>query len=148
MRRNYNKAMKKEVDKFRNFLKSKGMRFTPEREIIAEEILASGDHFEAEDLLIRIREKDERISKATIYRTLPLLIQSGLIRKAIFNEKHMHYEKLSNKHHGHMVCKSCGEIIEFKAEKIQELLGDICSKNNFSAEDYKLEITGLCAKCR
>jgi len=140
--------MRKEVQAFKSYLKSKGLRFTPERQVVLEEILSSGDHFEAEDLLIRIRKKGKRISKATIYRILPLLIQCGVIRKAIYNEKHMHYERLGRKHHGHMLCKNCGDIIEFSDKKIQELLDDICRKYHFDAKDQKLEITGLCQKCR
>ncbi len=139
----------RELERFRNFLKSKGLKITPEREVIFEEVIKSGDHFEAEDLLFRLKSKDERISKATIYRTLPLLIEGGWLRKVIFNERHMHYECASGvKHHEHLVCANCGKIIEFRDKKIQDQLGTICQKHQFKPQDHKLEVTGLCQKCR
>ena len=133
---------------FRDFLKTKRLRITPEREAVFEEVVNCGDHFEAEDLLFRLKSKDERISKATIYRTLPLLIEGGWLRKVIFNERHMHYERSSGiRHHEHLVCANCGKIIEFKDQAIQNHLDTICQKHGFNARDHKLEVTGLCKKC-
>lgn len=138
-----------ELERFRKFLKSKRLKITPEREIVFEEVLSSGGHFEAEDLLFRIKSKNQRISKATIYRTLPLLIEGGWLRKVIFNERHMHYERDSGvRQHEHLVCVNCGEIIEFSDEKIQGQLDAICRKYGFESHDHKLEVTGFCKKCQ
>ena len=139
----------KQLDLFRNFLKSKGLKTTPEREAVFREVLEIGDHFEADDLLFRLKEKDERISKATIYRTLPLLMEGGWLRKVIFNERLTHYERdLAAKHHEHLVCAKCGKIIEFKDRVIQDHLDTICQKYRFEPHDHKLEVTGFCQKCR
>lgn len=135
--------------RFRNFLKSKGLKITPEREVVFDEALKSGDHFEVEDLLFTLKDKDRRISKATIYRTLPLLIEGGWLRRVIFDEKHMHFERDSGvKRHGHLVCANCGQIIEFRDKKLQEQLDLICQQYKFEPRDYKLEITGICRKCK
>jgi Fur family ferric uptake transcriptional regulator len=138
-----------QLKSFREFLQLKGLRVTPEREAVFEEALNSGDHFEAEDLLFRLKSKDERISKATIYRTLPLLIEGGWLRKVIFNERHTHYERSSGaRNHEHLVCADCGKIIEFKDKLIQEHLDAICRRNSFEPQDHKVEVTGYCKNCR
>lgn len=137
-----------ELIRFREFLKLKNLKVTPEREVVFIEALNSGDHFEAEDLLFRLKKKDKRTSKATIYRTLPLLIEGGWIRKVIFNERHTHYERvLGVKKHEHLVCENCGQILEFSDSKLQEQLKLICQKHGFVLQDHKIEATGLCKKC-
>jgi Fur family ferric uptake transcriptional regulator len=138
-----------ELERFRKFLKSKGLKITPERETVFDEVLSSGDHFEAEDLLFRLKNKDQRISKATIYRTLPLLIEGGWLRKVIFDERHMHYERDSGvRQHEHLVCANCGEIIEFSDKKIQGQLDAICQKYRFEPRSHRLEVMGFCKKCQ
>lgn len=137
-----------ELTRFRAFLKSKGMKVTPEREVIFEEALQSGDHFEVDDLLFKLRGKKRRISKASIYRTLPLLIEGGWIRRVIFNERHTHYERDSGvKQHEHLVCSKCGKIIEFRDKKLRDQLGSICQKYDFEPQEHKLEVTGCCQEC-
>ncbi len=141
--------MMNETERFRRFLKSKGLKFTPEREVVFGEVLKSGDHFEAEDLLFRLKDKDTRISKATIYRTLPLLIEGGWLRKVIFNERHMHYERDSGvRQHEHLVCANCGGIIEFSDKKIHGQLDEICRRHGFEPRSHWLEVAGFCKKCR
>lgn len=137
-----------ELVHFREFLKSKGLKITPEREAVFIEALKSGDHFEAEDLLFRLKEETQRISKATIYRTLPLLVEGGWIRRVIFNERHMHYERDSGvKQHEHLVCSKCGKIIEFRDKKLRDHLSAICQKYEFEPQEHKLEVTGCCQEC-
>lgn len=139
----------KEKEVFRRFVRSQQMRFTPEREKVLEEVFSIHDHFDAEDLLLRMRDHDIRVSKATIYRTLALLAQAGLIREVIFGEKHGHYEHvLGHGHHDHMICLNCGRIIEFADETIERIQQKICDEHGFVPDRHKLEITGYCAECR
>ena len=93
-----------EVEKiFRDYVQSKGLKFTPERQAILNHVFECHEHFEAEELLIDMRKNNKRVSKATIYRTLALLVNSGLLREVIFGEKHAHYEHVyGHEHHEHL----------------------------------------------
>jgi len=133
---------------FGTFLKSEGLRFTPEREKVLEEAFSVHKHFEAEDLLFRMRQHGHRVSKATVYRTLALLVQCGLLREVIFGERHSHYEHVfGHKHHDHMICLKCGKIIEFTNETIERLQRKICEQYRFEPLQHRLEITGYCEDC-
>jgi Fur family ferric uptake transcriptional regulator len=105
-------------------------------------------HFEAEELLIDMRKNRKRVSKATIYRTLALLVKSGLLREVIFGEKHAHYEHVYGcNHHEHLVCIKCGKIIEFSDEEIEKFQDEVCVKNKFKPESHRFQITGYCEDC-
>jgi len=134
--------------KFRDYIQSRGLKFTPEREAILKHVFESRGHFEAEELLIDMRKNKKIVSKATIYRTLALLVESGLLREVIFGEKHAHYEHVyGHKHHEHLVCIKCGKIIEFSDEKIEKFQDEVCVKNNFKPESHRFQITGYCEDC-
>lgn len=136
------------VEKFKGFLESEGLKFTQERQMVLEEILATRQHFEAEALLIRLRQRNKRVSRATIYRTLTLLVQSKLVNELIFGDRHTSYECVhSRKRHDHLICVSCGRIIEFSRPAIEALRDRICEEYRFQPVAIKLEITGYCAEC-
>ncbi|HHT9119873.1 MAG TPA: Fur family transcriptional regulator [Candidatus Hypogeohydataceae bacterium YC41] len=135
--------------KFLEYLKSKGLRFTTERQVILNWVFKSHKHFEAEDLLMDIRQSGERVSKATIYRTLNLLVNCGLLREVIFGEKHSHYEHVhGDEHHDHLVCNGCGKIIEFTEEEIERLQDAVCLRYRFLPASHRLQIQGLCHGCQ
>lgn len=134
--------------KFKNFLQSRGLKYTPERQAILNCIFETEKHFEAEELFMDLRQRDKRVSKATIYRTLALLVKGGLLREVIFGEKHAHYEHVhDHEHHDHLVCSECGKIIEFTEEKIERLQDEVCRRHKFKALTHRLQITGLCSDC-
>ncbi|MFV1974191.1 MAG: Fur family transcriptional regulator [Candidatus Scalindua sp.] len=133
---------------FRDYVQSKGLKFTPERQAILNHVFECHGHFEAEELLIDMRKSNKRVSKATIYRTLALLVNSGLLREVIFGEKHAHYEHVyGHEHHEHLVCIGCGKIIEFTDERIEKFQEEICIANKFKAESHKFQIMGYCVDC-
>ncbi len=135
--------------KFQEYLKTRGLKFTPERQVILDWVFKTHKHFDAEDLLFDIRQKGERVSKATIYRTLSLLVKCGLLREVIFGEKHSHYEHIhEDEHHDHLVCSNCGKIIEFADEKIEQLQEAVCRNYKFLPESHRLQIQGLCYECQ
>ena len=95
--------------------------WTPEREAILGQVFATHEHFEADDLLLRLKKKNIRISRATIYRTLELLVKSRLVRKVTFGENHTHYEHtFGHKHHDHLICVKCGNVLEFTNPNIEQ----------------------------
>ena len=145
------KVQMKKVEKIvSDYLKQKQLKYTPERKTILKEVFSIHDHFEADELYLILRQKgDQRISRATVYRTLPLLEESGLIRRVVFTEKHTHYERVyGHKHHEHLICLKCGKIIDFYRKSLEGALEDVARENEFKSVAYKLEITGYCKDCQ
>jgi Fur family ferric uptake transcriptional regulator len=136
------------IQKFREYIKEKGLRNTPERETIIDEIFAIHNHFDVDELFLRLRNKKKRISKASLYRTIPLLIDSGLIKEVYFENGHLHYEHIyGHKHHCHLRCVSCGRIIEFADDEIVSIQSKIGKKYDFAITTHRFELLGYCSQC-
>lgn len=130
-------------------MRKKRFKVTPERLAVLEFVLLNESHFQAEDLLVQMRQRGIQVSKATIYRTLPLLVQSGLLREVIVGERHAHYEKsLGQRSHDHLICTNCGKIIEFGVRSVDDALTLVCEEHRFSATNRTLEIHGYCVECQ
>ncbi|MDI6728383.1 MAG: transcriptional repressor [Thermodesulfovibrionales bacterium] len=137
-----------EKQKFREFLTTKGLKLTKERDEILNEILAMKKHFDPEELFIRLKTKGSKVSRASVYRTIPLLIEIGLIEEVERIDRHAHYEKVSkDRHHDHMICMKCGKVIEFYSPTLEMLQDEICQKEKFRGIRHSLEILGYCEKC-
>jgi Fur family ferric uptake transcriptional regulator len=90
-----------------------------------------------------------RVSKATVYNTLQLLEECGLVSKYRFAENTSRYEKAFGRpHHHHLICLECGDIIEFVNERLERIQDEVCGEKNFKPQSYTLQIFGSCAKCR
>lgn len=138
-----------EERKFREFITGKGLKFTTERRLILRQVFSIHQHFEADDISDGLKMAGQRVSRASIYRTLPLLVGSGLLRQVHSSEKHSHYEHIfGHKHHDHLICNECGATIEFSHKKIEEMQNRICEQHGFLATSHKLEIVGICKECR
>ena len=138
--------MEKKV--FKNYLQKKGLRYTKEREEIIEGILSIDGHFDSEELLLHLRKINSKTSLASVYRTLPLLIEAGLITEVIKTGKNTRYEvTYGRKHHDHMICINCGKVIEFSSDKIEKLQEEIAREYGFNTNDHCLELRGYCKKC-
>ena len=135
-------------EKFNNYLRAKRLKFTPERKIILQEVFSLRKHFNADQLFEKLHKKNRQISRATVYRTLPLLAESGLIGETLRCQGKVSYEQIfGHKHHDHLVCIKCGRVIEFRQEKIEELQKEVCKKHNFKAVEHRLGIRGYCSRC-
>lgn len=145
---NKNRLRMNEIQKFREYIKEKGLRNTPERELIIEEIFSNHDHFDADSLFLRLRNKKKRVSKASVYRTIPLLIECGLIKEVFFEDGHLHYEHIyGHKHHCHLRCICCGSILEFADDEILHLQNEIGRKYDFAVTSHRFELLGYCSQC-
>ena len=134
---------------FRNFLGGKRLKLTKERTAVLSEVYAFHGHFEPEYLYSRIKESGSKASRASVYRTLSLLVECGLVKRVTRTNKGNIYEHTyGHTHHDHMICDICGDIIEFFSEKLENLQEEICEKNNFVGSSHALEIRGRCKKCR
>ncbi|HBN07568.1 MAG TPA: transcriptional repressor [Cyanobacteria bacterium UBA8530] len=136
---------------FRNDLRQRGYRLTPQRERILRYFaeIPVGTHLSAEELYQRLLE-EEKISLATAYRTLKLLASMGLLRELDFAEGHKHYELNTNQEspHQHIICTSCGLTIEFLGGKLFETGQQIARKYEFEIIDVQFKIFGLCPACQ
>jgi len=136
-------------EKFQNFLVSENLKLTSERLEILSEVFSTNIHFEADDLVHRMNQQSRRISRATVYRTLDLLVKSGLVRKYTFADKPARYERIyGRQHHEHMICTYCGRVIEFTNDEIERLQGEVCREYGFTPEHHTLQIYGKCKDCR
>lgn len=149
LRLNCEAGMESEEERrFREFLSESGLKFTQERRMVLKEVFANHNHFEADDLVMGLRDKGYRVSRASVYRTLPLLVGSGLLREVHSDEKHSHYEHtFGHDHHDHLICTECGKTIEFANDEIEELQDRVCAALDFVPRSHKLEIIGVCSEC-
>lgn len=136
-------------ERFRDYLKNKGLKFTPERRLIFKEIISFKEHFDIDKLYGKIRRKNKLLSLATIYRTLPHLVNSGLIKEVLRSQRKSQYEKnYGFPHHDHLICIRCRKITGFKEEEIERLQDKVCSKYGFRPLEHYLGIKGYCKSCQ
>ncbi|MCD6423802.1 MAG: transcriptional repressor [Elusimicrobia bacterium] len=141
--------MEKVVLIFKDYLRKRGLKFTPEREVVLREVFSLHKHFDAEQLYQNLYKRKKKISRASVYRTLPLLVRAGLITETLRCQGRTSYEHIfGHGHHDHMLCIGCGKVIEFRSEKIEKLQKEICRKYGFKPVEHRLGIKGYCRECQ
>ena len=134
-------------EKFREFLKDGGFRITPERFEILDSIIKYPGHFLADELFIDMKKSNSEISRATVYNTLELLTQCGLLSKRNFGENKTRYESnFERVSHDHLICTDCGTIMEFSSPKVKKIIEEISTELGFQPTGYSFNIFGKCNK--
>jgi len=132
-------------------LKDKGMKYTEQRAIILQILLNIDDHLNAEEVHKIVKEKypEQNIGIATVYRTLNFLEDVNLISSISFGKDGKKYEgNVTKEHHDHIICTSCGKIVEFFDEDIEKRQEDIATKNGFKITNHTMQIFGICEDCQ
>jgi len=141
--------MGKENLVFEKYLVSKGLKLTKPRKIILNTVFATHEHFNIDELYDQIRKKHKDVSRATIYRTIPLLVKSGLIKQSIRCLAKDHYEHTyGHNRHLHLICEKCGKIIEVESKEAESILNKLAKIHSFDIKEYNVGAKGLCRECR
>jgi Fur family ferric uptake transcriptional regulator len=144
-----NPEMKSEIQVFREYVRQRSLRRTQEREDILQEIFAIHGHFDVDELHLRLRAKRSKVSKASIYRALPLFIDCGLVREVDFSDGHWHYEHIyGHAHHSHLRCLKCGEVLEFQEPRLRLLEEQLAREYGYRIKGHQLQVNGYCATCQ
>ncbi|MCZ7586538.1 MAG: transcriptional repressor [Deltaproteobacteria bacterium] len=139
------------IERFRSYLAEHNLRMTRERELVLDEVFREQNHFTASELLDRLQRRDDNASRSTVYRVLPLLLQSGLIFEVGGKEgrqEQIYEHSHGPRHHDHLVCESCGDVVEFEEEDIHDALEEISRRYGYRLRSHLLYLRGVCAACQ
>lgn len=134
-------------DELHHALARRGYRLTAARRAILDALADGGDHLTADELTDLARRRSTRIGRMTVYRTLDLLCDLGLLRPVYQGAGAAHYILMRDGHHHHLVCSSCGRVIEFEECAAADLHRQIAERFGFRVEGHLLELYGVCAAC-
>lgn len=135
------------TDKFREFLEVQGLKCTGERMRLVEHVFSRHNHFDADQLITSVKENKIRVSRSTIYRTLKMLVEAGLLRELQFGDRKAYEHDYGYPQHEHLYCEKCGAVIEFVSEELDRLLETISNHYRFRQRMHRLIIHGACEKC-
>jgi Fur family transcriptional regulator, ferric uptake regulator len=132
----------------RSTLRTTGRRLTGQRQLLLQLIQEHGGHLDAHELYRLASEQNPRLSLSTVYRTMNLLRDLGLVNEVHLGEEHHHYELRPNSEHCHLVCAGCGKVVEIGCELIEQLKATVAEQHDFEITEAQVDLIGLCADCR
>lgn len=141
--------MTAELESFTSYLREHNLPVTPQRMAIADVVLGSDSHLSADDVARELRRRGSRAGLATVYRTIEVLLRSGLVVERDFGEGFKRYEAARDiPQHEHLLCSVCGKVTEFRDERLERITTLIAEQHRFARQGHRLVITGTCAECR
>lgn len=141
--------MKNPQDVFAGYLADKNLKVTPQRRLILDTMVKLDDHLSSEELYARVKKRDKSIGQATVYRTLKLLNDAGIIEPLDFADGVTRYEmSYGTDHHDHLICERCGKNIEILDETIERRQEELAGEHGFVLHRHKMYLYGICADCR
>jgi Fur family ferric uptake transcriptional regulator len=134
---------------FRRFLSDRNLPATQQRLAVATVVLDAPDHLSAEDVLRRVAKRGLGVGLATVYRTLDLLVSSGLVAERDFGEGFRRYEAVApGQAHEHCICSSCGRVMELTNDRLERVIALVAEEVEFRPHHHHLEVFGLCRDCQ
>ena len=140
--------MLNEYDIFKDYIKQFNLRWTSQRKLVLDVFLQQSGHVQIDDIYDRVREEDPTIGIATIYRTMKLLVESGLAEVNSFNNKTTYERLFQVRHHDHLICKICKKTVEFEHPLIEKYQLEICQQHGFTLKSHSMDLYGIRKDCR
>lgn len=134
-------------DKFREFLEIRGEKLTEPRRVLIRHIFATHKHFDADELVNELQNAGSRVSRATVYRTLRLLVEAGLLRELRLTNRTAYEHDYGYPSHDHLHCTECNKVVEFRNDEIRKLREQVSMEHGFRAVGHRFIVTGLCPTC-
>ena len=134
-------------DKFREFLEIRGEKLTEPRRVLIRHIFATHKHFDADELVNELQNAGSRVSRATVYRTLRLLVEAGLLRELRLTNRSAFEHDYGYPSHDHLHCTECNKVVEFRNDEIRKLREAVSLEHGFRAVGHRFIVTGLCPTC-
>jgi Fur family ferric uptake transcriptional regulator len=144
-------STRRALERFRTVLHERSLKMSTVREAIARAALAYKGHFSVEDLLGVLKSKGvSEAHMATVYRAIPLMVESGLIQPALLTrgDEHRYEVAFEREHHDHLLCTKCGRVIEFHSEAMEALQRELAERYDFEIDKHVHELMGRCGRCR
>ncbi len=132
----------------REFLRTKGFKMTPQRELIFRSFFEMNRHVSVDEIYDRVRQQDATVGYATVWRNMKVICEVGLAQEVNVGDGVTRYDRVTGAPHGHLYCLHCHSLTEFDAGKVMEFLSTVANENGFSADGFKVEIQGYCPTCR
>lgn len=137
------------IEFFRQYLRDHNLPVTAQRMAIADVVLASDRHLSAEEVMREVFSRGTPVGTATVYRTLDVLVRSGLVVERDFGEGFKRYEQARGvPHHEHLICTICGRVVEFRDERLDRMTTLIADSHGFARQSHRLVISGVCPDCQ
>lgn len=141
--------MKNPQEVFADYLTDNNLKMTPQRRLILDTLMKQNDHLSSEELYAKVKKRDKSVGQATVYRTLKLLNDSGLIEPLDFADGVTRYEMCYGEdHHDHLICERCGKNIEILDDVIEHRQEELAKEHGFTLRRHKMYLYGLCADCQ
>ncbi len=135
------------IEKFREFLEIRGEKLTEPRRVLVRHIFSSHKHFDADELTADLRGAGRHVSRSTVYRTLRLLVEAGLLRELRLTNRTAYEHDYGYPSHDHLHCTECNRIIEFRNDAVRQLCEAIGLEHQFHVSGHRFMISGICADC-
>lgn len=134
-------------ESIRGILQRAGKRITPQRVLVLETIRRGRGHLDADEIYRLAKQRAPNLSLSTVYRTISVLKEAGIVEELHLGEDHHHYELRGEEAHHHLVCQNCGKVIEFDCPFSDALLCDLSAQHGFQITTVRLSLTGYCTDC-
>ena len=137
------------IERFEEFLQSKGKRVTRQRKVLVEQVFRQHDHFDADHLLAELAQVagTRKVSRPTVYRALAQLVEAGLLRKMTLDGRAVYEHDYGYPQHDHLHCQKCDKLIEFSSESLRTLREAVGREHGFRVTGHRFIVTGVCADC-